>query len=213
MTNDEFMGSGFKTFPFDNPGDMVSGTVVELPTKEQQRDMKTGEPKVWPDGRPQWMFRVTILTELRDDEQDDGIRTLYLSWKRLDAVRNAIRAAGAQNIEVGGKLALRFDAYGPQTQKGFNPPKVGWTAWYKVPEATPAFMDNEPAPAPQPERARATAYDPAAATSTLDALRQARDNQSAAMQKIKEISGAKPADFPTSHVGTPAHHNTDNPPF
>ena len=38
---DDFMGGGFKTFPFDNVGDRVAGVVVQTPVKEQQRDMVT----------------------------------------------------------------------------------------------------------------------------------------------------------------------------
>lgn len=208
---DDFMGGGFKTFPFDNVGDRVSGVVISLPVKEQQRDMQTNELATWDNGQPKWMYRLQIQTELRDatDQFDDGIRTLYLSWKRLDAVRAAVRAAGCKNIELGGQLALQFTEFGPKTRAGFSPPKIGWKAWYKPPvqEAEPAFMDNAPpaatsAPTPPTSSVSAPTYDPAKADSTLDALKRMNQQQAEAIDS-----------FPSSVVGTPEHHSTEEPPF
>ena len=213
---DDFMGGGFKTFPFDNVGDRVAGVVVQTPVKEQQRDMVTNELSFWDNRQPKWMYRLQIQTELRDsdDPYDDGIRTLHLSWKRLDAVRAAIRAAGAKNIEIGGQLALQFTEFGPVTKKGFNAPKIGFKAWYKPPiqEAEPAFMDSTPSAVTDsfvqatPLRTAtpvAGTYDPAAASSTLAALKAMRD------QQVAEIDST----FPASVVNAPAHHSTEEPPF
>lgn len=199
--SDEFMGGSFKTFAFNVVGDMVQGTVTQSPTKVQQRDMQTNEPKVWSDGRPQWMFQVTIQTELRDptDPYDDGLRTLYLSWKRLDAVRAAIRESGAKNIEVGGQLALRFDGFGPETKKGFNPPKLLWKAWYKPPvaQADPAFMESprtsEP-PAFSNPSVSAPNGDSNPSSPVLDSMRRLAESQQASVDrlKIRQDSGDPP---------------------
>lgn len=212
---DDFMGGGFKTFPFDAVGDRVSGVVIELPVKEQQRDMQTNELAFWDDGQPKWMYRIQIQTELRDenDQFDDGIRTLYLSWKRHDAVRSAIRAAGCRNIEIGGMLALQFLEFGAVTKKGFSPPKIGWKAWYKPPvqAAEPAFMgddrgDAAPASAPRPPQASPTpTYDPEKASNTLDALKALN------AQQIAQVGAGEP--FPASVVRPPAHHDTEDIPF
>lgn len=192
---DEFMGGSFKTFPFNNEGDMVQGVVTELPQKIQQRDMATGEPKVWGDGKPQWMFQVTIQTELRDttDPYDDGLRTLYLTWKRLDAVRAAVRSSGAKTIEVGGQLALRFDEYGPETRKGYSRPKIGWTAWYKppVPQADPAFMDNgssvEPSFATSVQTPQSAPVSPG--SPVLDSMRRLAESQQSAVDRLRTSGG------------------------
>lgn len=222
---DEFMGGGFKTFPFDNPGDLVSGYVIELPVKEQQKDMKTGLPKFWNDdtAQPMWMWRIVLQTELRDpkDQQDDGRRTLYLSWHRLNAVRNAVRAAGETKIKLNGQLALRFDAYGEETKKGFSKPKIDWTAWYRAPASEPEFMEGPgaaqaapppaaPPPPPPPPPAQPAppvrAYDPAVATSTLDALAAQRARVHATQASALAASDA----FPTSVVAAPEHHSQDS---
>lgn len=142
---DEFMGGGgFKGFPFDNPGDAVLGTIVEPPEKLQQTDINTGEPKFWDDGKPKWYFRVKLQTALKEDDDDTGLRSLSLSWKRLEAVRNAVREAGEKNLKVGGQLWLRFDAFEEKSTAKYrsNPAKVGWSAKYKPPVSEPEFMDD-----------------------------------------------------------------------
>lgn len=156
--SDDFMGGGVKSFQFDQEGDAVVGTVIAPPEKLQQTDINTGEPKTWDDGKPKWYFSLKLQTDLRDPEDawDDGVRAISLSWKRLEAVRAAVRAAGAENIEVGGKLFLRFDKFEEKANAKFrsNPAKIGWTAKYKPPTAEAAFMDAGPAgdKAPPPEQ-------------------------------------------------------------
>lgn len=144
--SDDFMGEKFKSFVFENVGDSITGTVMKPPEKLQQTDINTGALKTWDDGKPKWYFRVTLATDLRDPTNpfDDGVRTLALSWKRLDAVRAAVRAAGAENIEVGGKLWLRFDGYEDKTQAKYkaNPAMVDWSAKYKPPVESAEFMDS-----------------------------------------------------------------------
>jgi hypothetical protein len=218
---DEFMGGGYKTFPFDNIGDTVRGTITELPVKEQQRDMDTNEPSFWDDEKtkPKWMFRLMLQTDLHDDDMDDGVRALYLSWKRLDAVRQAVRDAKQKTIKVGGELALRFLEFGPATKRGFNPPKIGWKAWYRppVPQAEPAFMDNPmetaPAPAnPQPQvETPVSAPDPGR-ESTLDRLRAQRLAQEEAIRQARESRPRESGmvdEMPGTIVSGPAHHSAD----
>jgi len=217
---DEFMGGGYKTFPFDNIGDTVRGTVIELPVKEQQRDMESNEPAFWDDEKtkPKWMFRLMIQTDLRDDDMDDGVRALYLAWKRLDAVRAAVRESKSKSIEVGGELALRFLEFGVATRKGFSQPKIGWKAWYRppVPQAEPAFMDNpmESAPANPNPQVKVETSSPATAASvntpdqaresTLDRLRAQRLAQEAQLRNAQQTVTDE---MPGTMVSAPAHHS------
>jgi hypothetical protein len=67
-----------------------------------------------------------------------------------DAIRDAIKAAGARVLEPGGKLAVQFTAFGEDEAGTGNPPKF-YAAQYKRPEAKPAGVsaadlidDNEP---------------------------------------------------------------------
>jgi hypothetical protein len=150
---DDFMGGGAKSFPFDNPGDTVTGKILSI-KKRQQTDMKTGEPKVWANGDPRWMYTITLQTDLREDEFDDGQRTINVKWKSQRAVQDAVRAAGGKKPEIGGLLSLKYVRDGA-AERGQVPPKE-WAAMYRLPEINQAdeFMSGPPAPAPsrQPEQ-------------------------------------------------------------
>lgn len=186
---DDFMGSGgFRSFQFEKEGDAVLGTVVKPPEKLQQTDMNTQEPKFWSDGKPQYYFRVTLQTTLREDEDDDGIRTISLSWKRLEAVRNAVRASGAKGLKVGGRLWLRFDKFQPKHEARVktNPAKLEWSAKYLPPTEEPDFMDEAPAtPAP--------AQSAPAGGSILDGMRAQRDEAAEKLAKREFNTTPKPA--------------------
>lgn len=188
MSSDDFddlmSGGGGKSFPFDNVGDYVVGFITSI-AKRQQTDLTTGEPKVWGNGEPRFMYSIGLQTELREDAFDDGLRTINVKWKSLDAIRGAVREVGASKPEIGGKLMLKYAANGPKGNYP-QPPKL-WEAKYKVPEPvtvveTDGFMDGGTAAA-TPEWAKPGA--PAAtlgaktvdqkvkALGTLDLMRQA----------------------------------------
>lgn len=137
---DAFMGGGSKTFPFDTVGDEVTGRIISI-QQRQQTDMKTNEPAFWTDGKPKMMFTVALQTNVREDEDDDGVRTINLRWKSLEVCQKAVKVAGAKKPEVGGILTLKFTGEGVATQKGFNKPKF-WSAHYIPPDASASFMDG-----------------------------------------------------------------------
>lgn len=208
---DEFMGGGnFKGFPFDKEGDAILGTILEPPEKLQQTDINTKELKFWDDGKPKWYFRIKLQTTLREDEDDNGIRSLSLSWKRLEAVREAVRAAGEKNLKVGGQLWLRFDKFEDKQNAKFrsNPAKVGWTAKYKPPVAEPEFMNDDPFGGDGPPVAEQRAAEP---TSVL--------GQMAARRGASGRMGVDVDDIPTPNLDAvrakiaAAGPTPDQPPF
>jgi hypothetical protein len=145
------MGGGAASARFDQPGDTVTGTIADPPEVRQQTDIKTGDPVFWPSGDPKMQLLVTLQTTLKDDPDDDGKRRVYVKGKSLtDAVREAVRAAGAKGLEVGGTLTVTYTGDGTASQRGFNPPKL-YTAAYKRPDTTQAtgeFLGVTPQPAP-----------------------------------------------------------------
>lgn len=213
---DDFMGGGFKSFIFESEGDMIVGKIITKPEKLQQTDVDSGELKTWDDGKPMWYYRLTLQTDLRDpnDQFDDGVRSLSLSWHRLTAVRNAVKKAGAKNIEIGGDLWLRFDAYGPKTKSAFSAPKVGWSAGYRAPVATEGFMDTpttgQQATPAAPIRTAAPStlprpvHEADTANSVLDSLKRTADAQKSAAERLKDA-------FPAT--STAGHHSTEEIPF
>lgn len=165
MTQWNLGGEGGNAFPFDNPGDFVQGTVLDL-AEVQQTDLQSGQPAFWDDGKPKMMYRVTLQTELRDpaNPADDGKRTVYLRGAKkpkddggkssLCAVLEAVKATtGSGNLAYGGKLTLQYSGDGPATNRGFNPPKY-YQAWYEPPAMVleqPAEHKAPPAPPAAPQ--------------------------------------------------------------
>lgn len=134
------MSSGSKSFKFDQHGATVKGTILSL-DMQQQRDIKTGQPKYWDDAKaqPMMQLRVVLQTDERDNDDDDGQRAIYVKGNMQQAVRDAVKTAGADTIEVGGTLAVQYVKDGVATTVGFNPPKE-YAAQYKPPVSQPAAV-------------------------------------------------------------------------
>jgi len=141
--NDFLMGQGAKSFPFDKVGDQVTGEIVDA-SKQQQTNMEDGKPAFWDDGNPKMMVVVTLQTDLKDDEDDDGKRTVYLrggnpqvaegkGTSSLKAVQEAIKKSGSKKgIEMGATLSLGWT--GNAVKKGgLNPAKL-YSAAFKPAE-------------------------------------------------------------------------------
>ena len=152
---DFLMGSGSKTAKFLTIGTSVSGQIVAEPTVTQQTEFGTGRLLTWDDGSARLQLVVKIQTDEREatDHEDDGVRAIYVKGKSLtNAVRDAVRQAGAKGLEVGGTLTVTYVGDG-KAERG-NPPKL-YTAAYQKPIATAAseFLNGaapvSPAPATQ----------------------------------------------------------------
>ena len=142
--NAMLMQKGAKAFAFNNIGDVCTGTVLSMNTR-QQTDIETGTPQSWPDGRPKMMVVIVLQTETQDDENDDGQRSVFLRGGNYSvasgkgtsssvAVRDAVVAAGASGIEVGGRLSIGYTGQGQKSNNAFTAPKL-YTAKYEPPVA------------------------------------------------------------------------------
>jgi hypothetical protein len=138
--NDWLLSTGIRSASFQNVGDTVVGLISRPPEVQQQRDYETGELKHWSDGNPMMQLRVVLATEDRDpdDAEDSGERAVYIRGNMQRAVAQAVRAASAPGLEVGGKLLIKYVADGKAARRGFKPPKL-YEAKYRAParEATP----------------------------------------------------------------------------
>lgn len=131
-------GGGAKSASFPEVGTVVGGTIVDEPTMMQQKDIKDGSLKTWPDGNPVMQLVVKVQTDLRDSDEpdDDGVRAIYIGSKGMkDAVRDALKKAGAKAPQVGGVLKVAFTATEPASTKGFNDRKI-YQAVYEPPTAS-----------------------------------------------------------------------------
>jgi hypothetical protein len=141
--NEFLMGSGAKAFAFDDIGDRVKGVIVAM-QKRQQTDMQTGDPVFWANGDPKYMLQVSLQTDLQSDDNDEGLRSVYLrggnftvakgkGTSSLNAVKDAVKRSGSdKGIEIGGTLMLEYSGEAPKNKGGFNPAKL-YTADYAPP--------------------------------------------------------------------------------
>jgi hypothetical protein len=151
--NDILMGGGgAPSAKFDEPGVTYEGRITHPPQAYQEREYNQvtgrsdGEPRRFPSGDPIMAISIDIQTSLRDPsvEDDDGTRRIYVQGKRLkEAVRNAVRDAGASGLEVGGRLSVTFTHRDDPTDK--RSAKY-YTAKY-TPAGSAALMDEPTKPA------------------------------------------------------------------
>lgn len=121
--NDALMGGGASHpgVQFANPGDGVQGAVVISFESRQERAFAPPRPDgtqvpyneraplFFPSGDPIYGVVVTVQTSLRTTPEDDGIRALFVEGKGKKAtLRDAIKAAGATGLEVGGVIDFVF---------------------------------------------------------------------------------------------------------
>ena len=125
------MGTGGRSAKFEAEGDVAVGYITHYEMR-QQTDIKTGAPKTWDDGNPMMQLVVTIDTETREDEDDDGVRTVYIKGQMQKAVSDAIRKAGEHGLGIGGKLGIKYVSTAAPKQRGFNGAKQ-YSAKYEPP--------------------------------------------------------------------------------
>lgn len=132
-------------------GTVIQGTILSK-TVRQQTDYSTKKPKFYDDGNAANQLVVIVQTDLREEikdpdtgtvkvseANDDGKRAFYIKGQMKAETRDAVRAAGARGLEIGGTLAVKWDSNKP-SGKG-NPLKV-----YKVRYSPPGAAAT-PAPA------------------------------------------------------------------
>jgi hypothetical protein len=143
--NEFLMSGGATSAKFEALGVTVTGTIAREPEVQQQRDITTGEPKFWNDGKPQQQIQIVLATQDRNDAEDDGERALYVKGNMLKAVREAVKKSGAKGLAVGGQLTVTYIGDGEVKTRGFNPPKI-YGASYAPPATATAnnVLAHEP---------------------------------------------------------------------
>jgi hypothetical protein len=179
MTNaTDFLMGGASTSAFqkDDPvGTTITGQIVSTEVR-QQTDIQSGQALTWDNGDPRMQLVVTIATNQRTDDDDDGQRAIYVKGSKApgsksmhDAVRAAVADAGSKGLETGGTLAIKFIGTEPSKTRGFNDRKL-WEATYKAPDKaaeTGGFLGTTPEQtAPPAQAAPVAASAPPAAPPT-----------------------------------------------
>ena len=178
-------GGSKSAFTSDSlPGDTITGAVVSVDYK-QVNDFNTGEPAFFPSGDPKMQFVIVIQTDQRDDEDDDGRRTIYIpAWgskkqalvdaMRAEGMRKASEAFAAGNIFTA-TFVEELQKQNPQTRARYREEVYTYriqrgslaaadrdvdpwaTTQAPAPQATQPAPQAAPAPAPAPAPQQAPA--------------------------------------------------------
>jgi hypothetical protein len=147
---DFLFGGGGKAAKFEEVGDEVVGVITEC-VVGQQTDMETGAPLTWSDGSPRKQLVVTLSTDERNSDDDDGVRRIYAKGGNYEvasgtgtsmkqAIADALKKAGAGTIEEGGRLRVAHTGIGKKTNRGFSAPKL-YRATYEAPKSSVSADD------------------------------------------------------------------------
>ena len=104
--NEFLLSGGVPAAKFETIGTAHSGRILFMEV-QQQREIDTGKPKFWEDGKPREQIYMVVQTAERDaaDRDDDGRRAFYVRGFMKNAVSDALRKARAK-LEIGGTLAI-----------------------------------------------------------------------------------------------------------
>ncbi len=156
------LGAGAPSAAFKTKGDTVSGTVDDIYTidyvpfgkTEVAVDTKTGETikqlvVVLQTEQRNWDGVSKIPTVSAEDKtpkdpsEDDGRRAIYLrKFTNIHAaVGKAVKGAGAETVEKGGKLAVRF--YDDEDTGKGNPLKKFQAKYEAAPNTPDNFFEDK----------------------------------------------------------------------
>lgn len=125
MTNFDELLAGGSSSAFNKSsavGETVTGPIISA-TSRQVTDYVTKAPETWDNGDPKMQAVITIKTDLRADENDDGARSVYIKLWGLDkqALAQAVRDAGFTSANAALAAGNIFTA----TFTGTQPSKFG----------------------------------------------------------------------------------------
>ena len=141
---------GSKSYSFENLGDRITGTIVNM-EKRNATDPQTGAVQTFQSGQAKELIVMTLQTEMRDDDADDGVRSIWMKGGNFTATEgrgtsgmrallDALTASGKRAYEKGGKLTVVHTGLAAPKQRGFNPAKL-FMAKYEPPTAQVSIDD------------------------------------------------------------------------
>jgi hypothetical protein len=140
IANKFLMGGGGKSASFKAIGDAVTGTITNM-EERQQTDFDSGKPLEWENGSPRNQLVISLLTEESVDEDDDGMRRLYVKGNLQRAIREAVIKSGKRVIADGSILSVTYIGDDVPTRKGMSGAKK-YSAVYE-PGIVLASVENE----------------------------------------------------------------------
>lgn len=201
----------------DSPvnGTIHEGVVIGCESQQQTTydptdPSKSNKPKFWDNGKPAMELVITFQTAERDDQNDDGIRSVYAKGQLLAMIRESVKEAHAADPKVvgirpGGYIKMMF-----VNQEKLPVRKNIFRAKYTPPAPSADDMfDQEPESfnhqgQPQPADPPAWAAEPATptpATGGVAAAPASAGHRTTMLDRMKNaspsapVTGAENADF------------------
>jgi hypothetical protein len=142
--NQALMGGGGRSASFKEHKDQVWGVITNS-SMRQQTDFTTGEPKVWDDGSPRMQIVISLQTDERVDDEDDGTRNVYVKIpsQMMRAMRDAIKKAGAEGISNGGKFLVRYVGDAEPKKRGMSGEKQYFVKYEAPPSGYMAMPEDD----------------------------------------------------------------------
>lgn len=101
-------GNSYPSASFKAVGDSVAGRIVSF-EDYQEKVFGSEELKFWPSGDP--VMGVRIGLEVSPGDPNSRITVWAQGKKLLAAIALAVKSTGAQDLEIGGDLAVTFTGY------------------------------------------------------------------------------------------------------
>lgn len=193
--NEFLMSGGAKAILLENIGDSITMQIIGTP--EIKQDMDNGKPKTFPSGDLMYVITVPVQTALRNDADDDGVRTWWCGGRTIAVTREAVKATGATGLEIGGVVHLAYVGKG-EKKGSYSAPKI-YTVQYQRPapgaDANAALMTQQPPSAAQQAPAQFPAgqpYTPPPAAAPSQQYQQAPAQQHTPNPAYVNAAGATP---------------------
>lgn len=123
-----------RTVKFANIGDEFTGIISAPVVLKQATEFGTGALKFYPKSQDPIMEEVISLDDVSAPSKEEAASTIYVSSPKMrQAIGEAIIAAGADDLNVGGTLQLKFTGHGTGKNPS-QPPKL-YAAKYVAPAA------------------------------------------------------------------------------
>jgi len=107
---------------FEEIGTTVTGVVVDA-TISAQTDID-GNVRVFDSGEIRQQLVITLQTNEHDDEDDDGLRKIFVKSFMVKPFRNEMKRNKVPGVRPGGELTVTYVADGEVTKKGYSAPKL-----------------------------------------------------------------------------------------
>lgn len=155
MSVSDMWDTSRKGVKFAAVGDTIEGVITAVETKQLATYDDQSVLETWKDGSPKLTPIITIKTDMQDDGDDDGMRSLFLRAGMFTAfqvaLKDAYSAKPSDDQLVGATLKIRFKETVPASNPRFNDRKVYLCRLTPgSPVADGAWMGSPEPPAQEP---------------------------------------------------------------